>query len=253
MNESTDIGLNRTGIQTSPLLSKELIEGARDSKPSSPGDASLIAQIRVERAKESERVGKMPPPVNLKGLASTAIEALKGEKATVLLDKIAARLAYERTGVRLYEALISKFDAYGNWPGGPTREQLEEIRTEELRHFGLLTRALEMLGADPTALTPGADLEATLSMGFPQVLSDPRTTLRECIRAIVAVELLDNDSWDLLVRLAKAHGQKQLVQQFTEALEREQVHLAQVKSWTEASVSMESGAALPASTPSPVA
>jgi hypothetical protein len=38
MKEPTDIGFNRTGIGTSPIDSKELIQGAEQSVPSSPGD-----------------------------------------------------------------------------------------------------------------------------------------------------------------------------------------------------------------------
>jgi hypothetical protein len=48
----------------------------------------------------------VPPPTSMKGMAKSALQALKGEKATVLIDKLAERLAFERTGTRLYETLI---------------------------------------------------------------------------------------------------------------------------------------------------
>lgn len=242
--DATDMGMNKTGIQTSPLHSKALIEAAQSSIPSSPGDAMQIAAVRVELAEISEPVGKVPPPARLKGMATTAMTALKGEKANVLLDKIGARLAFERTGVRLYEALLSKYDAFGSFTGGPTREELMEIRAEELRHFGMLAQALEKLGADPTAMTPGADVEGTMSLGFPQVLTDPRTRLPECLRAIVAVELVDNDSWELLARLARAFGQEELASKFEGALAKEALHLSKVKGWLESAVQLESGAEL---------
>ncbi|HZH03956.1 MAG TPA: ferritin-like domain-containing protein, partial [Myxococcaceae bacterium] len=95
--DPTDMGMNRTGIQTSPVLSKELIEAARASVPSSPGGSEGIAQVRAEYARESGPMGTMPPPTKLKGIATSAMTAMKGEKPTVLLDKIGARLAFERT------------------------------------------------------------------------------------------------------------------------------------------------------------
>ena len=36
------------------------------------------------------------------------------------MDKIGERLAFERTGTRLYEALVSKHEAFGSFPGGPS-------------------------------------------------------------------------------------------------------------------------------------
>jgi hypothetical protein len=53
----------------------------------------------------------VPPPTSMKGMAKSALQALKGEKATVLIDKLAERLAFERTGTRPYETLIQKAQA----------------------------------------------------------------------------------------------------------------------------------------------
>jgi hypothetical protein len=56
-----------------------------------------------------------------------AAKAMKGEKPTLLLDKLGERLAFERSGTRLYEALVSKHDAFGSFSGGPSREDLEHV------------------------------------------------------------------------------------------------------------------------------
>ena len=53
--------------------------------------------------------------------AGAALQALKGGPPTQFLDKLGERLAFERTGVRLYEALISKHEALGSFAGGPDR------------------------------------------------------------------------------------------------------------------------------------
>src|SRR5215208_7192398 len=48
--------------------------------------------------------------------------------------------------------------------GGPSREDLQQILDDEFNHFTMLTQTMEQLGGDPTAVTPSANLHATLSM-----------------------------------------------------------------------------------------
>jgi hypothetical protein len=87
------------------------------------------------------------------------------------------------------------------------------------------------LGGDPTALTPAANIEAVASSGVPKVLADARTTFVECLDAILAVELLDNDCWEALIDLADRAGEEELMTQFASALADEQEHLVKVRGW----------------------
>lgn len=106
--------LNRTGIGMAPVQGPEMLKGAADpqlSTPSSAGDERALEQVRSAYASQAEPLGSMPPPSSLKGIAKTALALLKGEQPTVLLDKLGERLAFERTGSRLYEALLAKHDA----------------------------------------------------------------------------------------------------------------------------------------------
>ena len=236
---SSDVGLNRTGIQTSPLASTEAIEGAKQGVPSSPGDESGILEVRALYAKESDGLGTVPVPATLKGMFQTAKELLKGTKPTVFIDKLGERLGFERTGVRLYQAALLKFDVHGTWEGGPSREQLEKILRDELSHFVLVREAMEKLGADPTALTPSANLVSVASKGIPEVLVDPRTNLVQCLEALLVAELTDNAGWELLVELAEGLGQTELAEQFEQALGVEAEHLMLVRRWLSAGVTGE--------------
>ncbi|MDY7225908.1 ferritin-like domain-containing protein [Hyalangium rubrum] len=248
---TSDVGLNRTGIQTSPIESKEAIQGALEGLPSSPGSELGIAEVRTEYAREGYGLGTVPVPATLKGMFTTAKEMLKGNKPTVFIDKLGERLGFERTGVRLYEAALSKFDLHGTWPGGPSREQLEKIMRDELSHFVLLREAMEKLGADPTALTPSADLAAVASKGIPAVLTDPRTNLVQCLEALMVAELTDNAGWELLIELAQGLGQTELVDQFEQALGAEAEHLLLVRRWLIAAVTGEAGVREEAGVPAP--
>jgi hypothetical protein len=229
---ATETGTNRTGIATSPIDSPDVIGKAAEARPSKPGDDSAIAAERIYFAKQADPIATMPPPASIKGVVKTAAQAvLKGEKATVLLDKLGERLAFERTGVRLYDLALSKAEVYPTWEGGPRPGDLLEIREDELEHFGLLQKCITKLGADPTAMTPSADLAATLSKGIPLALADPRTDLKQCLEGLLVAELTDNACWETLVILARDAGQDEMATQFERALQEEQEHLARVTRW----------------------
>jgi len=59
VKKPTDIGMNRTGIQASPVDSKKTIEGAKQSKLVDPGDSTLLAEnaekVRIEPFRQLRR------------------------------------------------------------------------------------------------------------------------------------------------------------------------------------------------------
>lgn len=182
-NTQTEMGRNRTGIATSPKLTQEMVAGAQEFAPTPDGDENIIARVRQEYALDAEPLGSVPPPATVTGAAKTAVRGAKGLRPTQFVDKLGERLAFERTGVRLYEALISKFDTFGGFEGGPTRQALVDIMNQEYEHFTLLSEAVAQVGGDPTVVTPSADLHATMTAGVMAVMVDPRTTSRAVPRS----------------------------------------------------------------------
>jgi rubrerythrin len=167
------------------------------------------------------------------------MQKLTGKNPEVLVDKLGERLAFERSGVRLYEALLTKYQATPEKLPGMSVEKLTHFRDEEAKHFKLVADALDMLGADPTAQTPGADVTGVESMGLMQVLDDPRTTIPQSLHAVLVAELADHAGWELLIKLAEDMGQKDMAKQFHGALEEEEEHLTHVRNWVEESVRAE--------------
>jgi len=218
---------NRTGMQTSPELAEELIEGATNATPSSDGGAEEIAEYRGEYIAEGFPIGSMPMmPASEEGEAD---EEEAGQ--AVFLDKLSERLAFERTGVRLYEALLNKCQTLGESAPGPTLEDIEHIGSEELEHFLLINNAITEIGGDPTEQSPSADVVGVASMGILQVLTDPRSSLPQCLQAMLTAELTDNDGWQLLIKLAENLGYDDMKAEFETALEHEEEHLVNVRSW----------------------
>lgn len=230
MKEIT-MGSNATGIATSPIHSRELIEAAQAVPPTSPGSEQDAARVRTEYARGAGPIGSVPPPVSLKGVVKAAGELIQGKPPALLIDKLGERLAFERSGTRLYEALLAKLDATGTFDGGPSRADLEKIRDEELGHFELLRRAMERLGGDPTAMTPGADVVGLASTGLFGVVTEPRTTLVQSLEAVLVAELTDNDSWRMLIDLASAYGQQEMAAEFRLAELAEARHLELCRAW----------------------
>jgi bacterioferritin (cytochrome b1) len=233
MTNSTtaSLGRNRTGIATSPQATDSMIEGNAEFAPGAPGDERRISDVRELFAREAEPLGSVPPPLTVKGLATTTLNALKGARPTQFVDKLGERLGFERTGVRLYQAIISKYLTHGAFEGGPSLEELEEIMREEHEHMTLLTDVIVKLGADPTTLTPSADLHATMTKGVLEVAVDPRTTLAQCLEAALLAELADNDCWEALIGMAREAGDESVVESFEEALAEEADHLESVRAW----------------------
>jgi bacterioferritin (cytochrome b1) len=213
------LGPNKTGIATSPVDIEKMLAGM-DSKfatPSSEGDERAMAEMRGTYIEDAGPVG---------------------ERQQLFLDKLGERLAFERTGTRLYDAFIAKCRTQG----GEAIEDAElvRIRNEEARHFALVSECIEFLGGDPTAQTPCADVAGVASAGLMQVVTDPKTTIAQSLSAVLIAELTDNAAWEDLIALARKMGHDDMAAQFEEALQHEEEHLASVRKWHEVLLMAES-------------
>jgi hypothetical protein len=221
MQEST-IGRNRTGQETSPELSQAMNDIVQPVSAEA-ADASPLNEVRLLYIRDAEPLGSIP-------------KAVKGEPAQLFVDKLSERLAYERGGTRLYDAVIAKFMAYEGELQSASLQDVVEIRDEEARHAALIRGCIEQMGGDPTVQTPSADLVGVATAGFLQAASDPRTTLAQTLHVALAAELVDVASWELLVSMAEQIGQAGMAERFQQALEREIDHVAKVRGWYEALV-----------------
>lgn len=246
---ATTLGHNRTGGALSPAALQAMNDAADELTPERVIDTSELQLQKMGFISEADAVGSVPVPSTVKGFVKTGLAKLKGGEPTVLLDKLGERIAFERTGTRLYEALIAKYRATlaagDEDPLTPIPAELQadgaaneapletllNIRGEELAHFKMLTEAVLEMGGDPTSQTPSADVAAVASMGIMQVLNDPRTTLAQCLTAMMTAELTDNAGWELLIRLTEDAGERDLAQAFDAALADEDRHLEIIKTW----------------------
>lgn len=264
--QATSMGMNRTGAAVSADQIQLMMEAVKDLSPQIPISTAGMDAERLQQIVEADSVGSIPPPAKmLKGSVKKTVAAINGISPSLLLNKVGERIAFERTGTRLYDALIAKYLALGvdGEAFRPVATLLEEdeaqvavaarrrseqpldtlrrIRAEEHAHFLMLCESMQLLGGDPTAQTPCADVAATASMGLMQVVTDPRTTLAQCLDAMLIAELADTASWEMLAELASSAGQRELGERFLAALAEEEEHLAVVRAWSKALLSEAAG------------
>jgi ferritin-like metal-binding protein YciE len=239
MEQVANMGPNRTGIDMSPLDSKEMIKGAERYTHATGTDQQLI-QMEQEYIKESTTVGSVPLPGTIKGALKSVMEKFSGHNPEMLLNKLGERLAFERSGVRIYQSLINKCQTETTVDTGNglsmSVEELQRFCDQEAAHFQLLKECMEILGADATAQTPDADMSAVASSGLMKVITDPRSTLPQCLEAMLSIELTDNAAWELLVDLADAMGLDDMSKKFQVALQEEKDHLLRIRQWYERSI-----------------
>jgi rubrerythrin len=223
-------GFNRTGLATAVISNPEMLDNTNiDSY--TPEDPDALFAEREFYTQNSSVVGTLPPPATIKNLAEAAKGIVKGQDSFVFMDKLGARLAFERTGTRLYEAFLQKLEILGPINGIPDIATVRQFFQEELSHMELVKQAMQEMGADPTAVTPAANIDAVASMGLLKVVTDPRTTVDQALHAIHIAELADNDAWEMLIELAQALGKDEMARNFEQALTEEQRHLEQVRAW----------------------
>lgn len=236
MKPSIQLGPNKTGLGMAPLQSTKLLDGQDDAFKSfaqadeDPMQELTFKEIRQEYLRESGTIGSLPPPMTVKGAAVTGFQKITGRHPEVLIDKLGERLAFERSGARLYESFIAKCEV------ALPKERLgflQDIHADEVRHFRMLYEVIKELGADPTAITPCADVAGVASKGLIDVVNDPRTSVTQAAEAILIAELTDVDSWDLLIKLTEQAGLDAITERFREAQLAEERHLIQIREWLE--------------------
>ena len=227
--KDTTLGKNRTGAEHARIATAEMARYAK-AAPVPPGDDAELEAARVDEASAAGPVGSIPPPHSMKSAAKQVKKAVKGQHSIALFDKLGERLAFERSGARLYQALLGKLEAASD-DFGIERGAIEQLRDEELLHFALLEKAIREAGGDPTCVTPAADIAGVESMGILQVLTDPRTSFEQCLHAMLIAELVDREAWVELIELSDALGQSEQADGFRDALRQEEEHLAHLRRW----------------------
>src|SRR4051812_33928686 len=101
--QPTTLGTNMTGASLAPAAIAAMTEATSEFTPFDVIDTTEMESKKLDFIQEADSVGSIPLPKTMKGLAKTGLAKLEGGQPGVFLDKLGERLAFERTGARLYE------------------------------------------------------------------------------------------------------------------------------------------------------
>ncbi|WP_333876919.1 ferritin-like domain-containing protein [Methylobacter sp.] len=230
MKDAAEFGLNKTPTQLHPVMTQSMVDGYEEFPPHAEDIAIDAFTMRKKYIQNSEQLGSVPLPNTLRGAVSLSVQAIQGNSPSILIDKLGQRLAYERSGVRLYDALITKCKSVE--PVIDTTV-LEQFRNDEAGHFALVQDCIRSMGGDPTAQTPCADSSGMIAMGLIQVINDPRSSIPQCVEAMLIAELTDLAAWELLIRIVDESGLSDYMTRFQQAKLTEDNHMRTIKKWLE--------------------
>ncbi len=157
------------------------------------------------------------------------MERLVKHNAAFVLDVLSGRLAFERTGVKLYDNAIRKIERNSEPRYHALVGQMCEIRDEEAEHAQWLEALIRGLGGNPDEKTDLAELESEESCGIESIVVDGHDKVIHVLHALLAAELADNAGWDLLVALADEAGDRSAKREFKKRLHEEEEHLVFVR------------------------
>ncbi len=141
-----------------------------------------------------------------------------------VIDVLGERLAFERSGVKLYDKILERMKTSKDPKVAKMLDQMQEHRDQEKEHEEWLEGCIRQLGGDDKKLTEKAHLVTRESKGIEEVIMKD-AELPHLFHALLAAELVDNAGWYLLVQLADEAGDSKAKREFKKRLHEEEEHL----------------------------
>lgn len=141
-------GTNRSGSTLNPSLIQTQLAFAESVAATPVQGSENIKTVRMQYIAHADVVGSPAPLLNQDSALGKALSE-RGLEAQIFADKLGQRLAFERSGVRLYEALMDKVLAT-EFAGKPElTADIGHICQEETEHFLMLKNIMEYLAPIP--------------------------------------------------------------------------------------------------------
>lgn len=141
-----------------------------------------------------------------------------------LLDLLTERLTFERTGVKLYDAVIARLKSSNDQAVSNLVGQLTKQRNQEKDHEEWLEDQVRALGSDAHTETELSELVERESRGIMDVITHD-TEVGHLFHALLTAELIDDNAWKLLLQLADEADDEVARREFRERSQTEEQHL----------------------------
>jgi bacterioferritin (cytochrome b1) len=156
------------------------------------------------------------------------MHVLAATKPDEVIDILSERLAFERTAVRLYDRILAWLRSSADTQVQRMLGEMQTHREEEKEHEEWLEAQIRALGGTAHEETERSKLVTRESQGLEEVVMNDGE-LSHLLHALLAVELVDNAGWDLLVQVADEAGDRDAKRDFKRRLHEEEDHLIFVR------------------------
>jgi len=153
---------------------------------------------------------------------------LAGKNVGRVIDLLNERLAFERTGVRIYDRMLLRMRLAEDGEVQRMVDRMQRYRDQEREHEEWLEEQIQTLHGDDHVPTEKSVLVLAETQGLERVIHrDPR--LDHDFHALLSAELSDAAGWDLLVRMAEQFGDREARREFKQRHREEQEHVLFVR------------------------
>ena len=243
MKSPASMGMNRTGIDTSPQQFQELLQGLEEFPSMTTGDEETLEVSRTSYIREADPIGTVPAPGTIKGVVKEGMQQVMGRNAEVLIDALGGRLAFERTGTRLYDAFLGKCEVRSEEAAVLPIDRYGSFERGGRPHGNRMGRLTSVRSGPDMCDSPGRREWRSLRWGDAAVGRSTDVRTAQSLHAIHIAELVDNDGWQQLVKLALTLGQNAMAEQFRRAMAEEDQHLTVIRQLVEQLTAAQAGAA----------
>ncbi len=153
-----------------------------------------------------------------------AMKQLAAKKREKVIDMLNERLTFERSGVKLYDAILQNMQKSSNPEVARMQPSMKEHRDQEKEHEEWLEEQIRSLGGDAHAKTEMSELITAESVGVEKVVTSDKNLVHQ-MHALLTAELVDNSGWELLLELADEADDREARVEFRKRLHEEEEHL----------------------------
>jgi bacterioferritin (cytochrome b1) len=141
-----------------------------------------------------------------------------------VIDVLNERLTFERSGVKLYDAIVGNMQRSKNAEIARMLAPMRAHRDQEKEHEEWLEEQIRALGGDAHGQTEMSELITAESAGIEKVVTGDQNLVHQ-MHALLTAELVDNSGWELLLELADDADDADARREFRRRLHEEEEHL----------------------------
>ena len=156
------------------------------------------------------------------------MKQLAAKNRDKVIDLLNERLTFERSGVKLYDAIVKNMEASSHPDVARMLPAMKDHAAQEKEHEEWLEKQIRALGGDAHGKTEMSELITLESSGVEKLVTGDQNLVHQ-MHGLLTAELIDNAGWELLLELADDADDADARREFRKRLHEEEEHLIFVR------------------------